>query len=241
MPARFREVAPGLLRGGAPSPNDLAILKNVWGVKRIVSLDGKVGEQIAPFCQKLGLEQIIFPIENTPDIKDNLKYLKDNIGDILTENMPVYVHCFHGKDRTGFAVAAYRLNSGWDYDHALKEALDLDFGTGLSQKHKNLYTSILKDENDADDIVSKVRDSMNDGTAISNTDSRHSLSPITPIPDELSADDRRRRRHKIRKMLLEDLNDAMAQVGVYENCNPILRGLGPIEPCGVLPCGNLYL
>lgn len=39
---------------------------------------------------------------------------------------------------------------------------------------------------------------------------------------------------------MEDMNELMANVGLNQNSSPILRGIGPIEPCGVLPFGNLY-
>ena len=37
----------------------------------------------------------------------------------------VYVHCQHGMDRTGLAVAAYRITAqGWDCERALEELRD---------------------------------------------------------------------------------------------------------------------
>jgi len=41
---------------------------------------------------------------------------------------PVLVHCEYGKDRTGYAVAAYRIvEEGWDADTAIQEMFDFHF------------------------------------------------------------------------------------------------------------------
>ena len=38
---------------------------------------------------------------------------------------PVYIHCLHGVDRTGFVIAAYRmLAQGWSLEKAYQECLD---------------------------------------------------------------------------------------------------------------------
>ncbi len=261
---RFRQVTPKILRGGVPSEEEIRVLKDAWGVNRIVSLDLDMGEQIDPVCKDLGIEHIMIPIENDGFIEDSIGFLSDNIGSILNDNPTTFIHFYHGKDRTGLAVALYRMKEqGWSLKDALDEALSLDFGTGLSDKHKKLYVGFLENANKKDnlevkDIATKVRESFDSGPTISPTDTRHSFSPFlspeadyhsTPIsfmpgtpPDQSAADDKKRKRkQQLRMMLLEDMNDAMAQVGVYENCNPVLRGIGPTEPCGYLPGGGSYL
>jgi protein tyrosine/serine phosphatase len=41
---------------------------------------------------------------------------------------PVLVHCEYGKDRTGYAIAAYRIvEEGWDADTAIQEMFDFHF------------------------------------------------------------------------------------------------------------------
>lgn len=41
---------------------------------------------------------------------------------------PIYVHCLHGKDRTGFMCAIYRMRiQSWTFSMALKEMFDMGF------------------------------------------------------------------------------------------------------------------
>ena len=53
------------------------------------------------------------------------------------EHPPIFVHCLHGKDRTGLMMAAYRVAfDGWDSQRAYAEMLDCGFDaerTNLSQ------------------------------------------------------------------------------------------------------------
>ena len=38
---------------------------------------------------------------------------------------PIYVHCLHGRDRTGFVIAAYNIiHYGWTVDKAYQDAVD---------------------------------------------------------------------------------------------------------------------
>jgi hypothetical protein len=46
------------------------------------------------------------------------------------ENQPVFVHCQHGADRTGYTIASYRIvEQGWDNDSALREMRRFRFHT----------------------------------------------------------------------------------------------------------------
>jgi protein tyrosine phosphatase (PTP) superfamily phosphohydrolase (DUF442 family) len=54
-----------------------------------------------------------------PEDEDTLDFLK-----IMSDpaNHPVFVHCLHGADRTGCAVAVYRVvEQGWAMEDAVKE------------------------------------------------------------------------------------------------------------------------
>lgn len=162
MPARFSKVDDNVLRGGAPSEKDLGALKHIWKVNKIVSLDGEVGDKIAPICESLGLEHVIIPLGsgNDPGV-DKLP------GEIATwpSSGPVYVHCLHGKDRTSMACALYRMfRHGWDINLALAEARNFGMGKGLDPAtHDSYYEAVKRlsvDRTACEDIASMQRDSL---------------------------------------------------------------------------------
>lgn len=47
---------------------------------------------------------------------------------IVNTNSVTYVHCLHGKDRTGFMCAVYRMRvCGWSYKDAVREMFSFGF------------------------------------------------------------------------------------------------------------------
>lgn len=166
MVKHFHIVNDNLFRGAAPSTKDLLAFKRA-GIKKIISLDGEVGNNIAPICKLLKMEQIIIPIDafkiNT--LKHLLKY---NICELIQPNKATYIHCARGKDRTGLLVAMYRcLFDKWCCKDAVKEAKEFGFGTGLDLPIEKFYIKLITrccskdhvDENSAYDIVSNIYDS----------------------------------------------------------------------------------
>lgn len=163
VPDRFSEVIKGLLfRGGKPSPKELALFKKA-GIKKIISLDEESGRDIQPICRELGLDQIIWGLGDGTDPK--VAALKKRIVPTLLHDGPTYIHCYHGKDRTGMAVAMFRVFSGWSLEKALSEAYDFGMGSGLSRnvRHsyydavKEFYKELLNDRNNSIDAVTLTR------------------------------------------------------------------------------------
>jgi hypothetical protein len=169
MIPNFSQVDSFLYRGGAPSADDLKTLKDIFGVKKIISLDGKIGDEIHPFCEDLDLEHEILPMfrGNDPNI---LLLEKQVIPNIRSEG-PVFLHCKHGKDRTGMAVAMYKIFHGENLQSALKEAQSFGMGSGLPENiGMTYYSGVISfarkrnnskpasDKNDAD-IVQNVQQS----------------------------------------------------------------------------------
>ena len=232
MPKRFKQVEKGIYRGGKPSSEDIEVLKNIFKINRIISLDKEAATEISPICKKFNIEHLIIPIsweEINPKI---IKFLKNNIVELLEESKPTFIHCVKGKDRTGLAIALYRIAKGWDKEEAYEEAKSFRFGIGLEENIKNYFKNEILDINNLS--LGKVND----------------LYPIAPLQDEVissqidtvfpateigNADDRRIRKRKLRKLIWEDINDAMAMVGMSEGSTPILRGLGPLEPMYIMP------
>ena len=188
MPARFAKVDSNVFRGGAPSPLEVSLLKNYWGVNKIISLDKESGETISGPCKDAGIEQIILPLgygfddENLPKLPDEVKQWKNG--------GKTYVHCFHGRDRCSLACAIYRvIVNGWPADEALKEAADFKMGEGLRPHHTKLYIETIKncgrDNNASDDIVSAQRKSLNDLAPPANNqvDAMFSQKSFAPFSD----------------------------------------------------------
>lgn len=113
----FAQVSPVLYRGAQPTEAGFAELKK-RGVKTIVSLRSFNGD--SDEIEDTGLQYIRFDCKAWHiEQEDMVKFLK-----VVEDpaNQPVFVHCLHGSDRTGSAVAVYRMmEQGWTSDEALSE------------------------------------------------------------------------------------------------------------------------
>jgi hypothetical protein len=152
---RFQKVSDNLYRGSAPEEFDIPILKSKYGITKIISLDKKSGERISDSCKKYGIKQIIIPIHGSKGL--DIFSIK-NATEKLIGNDIAYVHCHHGKDRTGLFVAKYRTDNGWDCKKALNEALSFGFGTYMKDKNIVKFIKAIgcKDIN-IDNILSIIK------------------------------------------------------------------------------------
>jgi len=178
MPARFSQVTKDLYRGGCPSAQDLVELKRM-GIKKVVSLDGECGNAIDPVCQQLGIEHIIWDLGDGRDPK--VAALKKRIVPTLTHGGPTYVHCLHGKDRTGMTVAMYRVYTGWPIKSALEEAAIFGMGKYLSHPVAKSYYDAVKQF--AHDLA---EDKSNALDAVTLTRQTNSFGPQNPAVDDMT-------------------------------------------------------
>jgi hypothetical protein len=255
MPKNFARVEQNIYRGGAPSLRDLQMLVSVYGIKRVISLDDTVGAQIAPYLKQMKVEHIRIPINpGATTVTDPLNNLMRNITTLLTAKQPVYIHCLHGQDRTGFAIALFRvLHDGWGCDQALNEARRFGYGNGLAPAVQSLYkqllcglkgkTNISTDVAEADDIVSNMRDEV----SAANQTRPLAMNPQQSFAPEIDLDnfgqtssegerssDARERKRKLRLEVLRDIDqNLIPMVGEYGNSGPI-QGAGPVENSGAL-------
>lgn len=241
---RFSEVNSDLLRGGMPSIEELKTLRKIWGVNRVVSLDKKIGLMISPTCKELGLEHIIIPLGDE-GTEEAIEYLDKNIVSLLSGKKPTFVHCRHGRDRTGLAVALYRIKQeGWDSGEAYQEALSLDFGDGLSkdmlekfEKTIFKYKKNIESKPTKREISDLARDNFNPDPQIT----ENYFSPINPGDMQL-VNDRKARKRKLRKVIYQDVNNAMAEIGQFNNWSPIMHGISrDYMPNPVFPYGYSYI
>lgn len=146
MPIRFSEVEPGILyRGGAPEPWEVKILKDVYGIEQIISLDKRCGQEIHDECKNNNINHIIINIED--GVNDSSSIIKDLGANKIINDLCSYVHCYHGKDRTGLFVANFRIENAWDFDDAMKEALSFGFGNGVDPKTIKNYVNLISNDN----------------------------------------------------------------------------------------------
>lgn len=115
------QVAPGFYRGPKVDidlvVDECSVVINletdVWEI-----LTGKGNDELIE-CIYDGIHFYDFALSNfippTP-------YLTQEIINLITASEGVYLHCRHGKERTGFIVAAYRMIvQGWTFDTAYAE------------------------------------------------------------------------------------------------------------------------
>lgn len=168
----FSRVSKTLYRGSAPSIEDVIMLNKKFGIKKIVSLDEDAGKRIDRACKLLDINHIMLPI-NVGSKLSLIKFLNQDIVELFDRGGPTYIHCIHGKDRTGLACAIYRCEKqGWSCGEALEEAKGFGFGIGVDPRVVKLYKKLIKDacgcKNDnhdisfAYDIVSNQREYPSD-------------------------------------------------------------------------------
>jgi hypothetical protein len=114
----FGVVVPGrVYRSSKPDERFLRWLRDEYGIRRVIGLSGELPVHEA--ARRLGFEVATFRwrvSELAPWTE-----LEAVVG-LLDDGAPVLVHCASGSDRTGFAVAAFRvLRERWDLARAERE------------------------------------------------------------------------------------------------------------------------
>lgn len=108
--ANVGRVAPGVFRGAQPKPEGYATLK-AMGVNTVINLRRNHSEKAA--VEAAGMRSVEIPM-NTMKNVDPAAVRKAL--SVMTDpaSQPVFVHCAHGKDRTGVVAAVYRMEiDGW--------------------------------------------------------------------------------------------------------------------------------
>ncbi|MEB3223937.1 MAG: tyrosine-protein phosphatase [Candidatus Sericytochromatia bacterium] len=132
----FFKVDDQLFRGQQPSDKGLSQLREM-GVKHVVYLhfNRKQAAHEKAVVEGLGMKFTHLPMSwllppKQVQIETWLKVALD------PAQGPVFVHCQHGRDRTGTMVAIYRIaHDGWKFDQAYAEMKEKGFRTfflGLS-------------------------------------------------------------------------------------------------------------
>ncbi len=133
----FREVSPGIYRGGRPGKEKSLQFLSQKGIRNIINLQGKglpsqPGEKPEEIAESerialgLGLGYHRHPLatgsDHVLDEEDRTAVLAAVEKMSSPELQPVYLHCFFGVDRTGVTVASFRiLKQGCSFEKAREE------------------------------------------------------------------------------------------------------------------------
>jgi len=123
----FRKINSNINAGGRPGEQGVKQLAQM-GIRTIVDLETgiftkepevvkreeKEAQELGIMFQKVPMHSFMIPS------KEKVGEAVDLIAD--SNNQPVFIHCEHGKDRTGIVIAIYRMKiDGWPAERAYKE------------------------------------------------------------------------------------------------------------------------
>jgi tyrosine-protein phosphatase SIW14 len=124
LPANFGVVEEGkIYRGAQPTPAALEALAR-RGIRTIVKLNSSATAEEESAASRLGMSVVHVDLDprtvGTASSCDAVERAYAAMTD--PRNWPVYVHCTHGRDRTGFLVGLYRERAEqWPYDRVRRE------------------------------------------------------------------------------------------------------------------------
>ncbi|RPI76786.1 MAG: hypothetical protein EHM45_11725 [Desulfobacteraceae bacterium] len=133
----FFKVSDDLYRGAKPEKQGFVELKSL-GVKTVVNLESFHSglEKIEESGSGLAYEHIFMKAWH-PEDKEIVRFLKIMADKTKT---PVFVHCYHGSDRTGTMVAMYRIFiQNWSKAEALRELKEGGYGFHTIWKNLEKY------------------------------------------------------------------------------------------------------
>lgn len=235
----FKKVTKGLYRGSAPSPKDVLLLKKDFKINKIISLDEESGEKISRTCKILNIIHLKMYINKSN--KSLLSILKNNLKDLLLSNGPTFIHCLHGKDRTGLIIALFQCKyMGISPKKALEEAKLFGFGVGVDPDIVDLYEKLIKSCNQEKDL--------NNADIVSNERDSHELYPeqdyksFAPFldftrqyPEDFvynNINNQSQTRENYNSVFkIKENKKSIPLVGIFNNDSGI-HGAGPTEPVG---------
>jgi protein tyrosine/serine phosphatase len=130
----FFKVSDTLYRGAQPTQTGFLELKKM-GIKTIINLrEYHTDEKL---INGMGFIYFQIPTATSKPFKDHYQKFLDIVNN--PDLQPVFVHCQHGADRTGTAVALYRITiQKWDTDEAIRELQEGGYG------YHTMFKEIIK-------------------------------------------------------------------------------------------------
>jgi tyrosine-protein phosphatase SIW14 len=138
---RFAQINDHLYRGAQPTPEGWKSLQKL-GFHAVIDLRaaGLRSEREEKAVEACGMKYFSVPMRPLAAPTDTqVRTVLALIGD--SNNWPVFIHCEHGRDRTGTVIACYRIQyDRWPNERALREARD----NGLSEMERGMRGYILR-------------------------------------------------------------------------------------------------
>jgi protein tyrosine/serine phosphatase len=135
----FHIVHPYLYRGGEPNEAGLEKLHRL-GVTTIIDLraPSEKTEKEKAITQRLNMKYIDLPMASQAPTKSQVETFLQSVdaakSEESTHHGPVFVHCWHGSDRTGCMVGIWRVSrDGWNYAQAYSEMLKYYFSPKFTE------------------------------------------------------------------------------------------------------------
>jgi len=126
LPNFFR-VSKDLYRGGKPEKKGVLELQKL-GIRTVVSLLNSKAEE--SLFRGSGIDYVSIPMSAFFPKRERFRRFLEIVSD--PTRFPVFVHCRYGSDRTGVAVALYRIKvQKWTPEEAIHEMVDGGYGFHL--------------------------------------------------------------------------------------------------------------
>ena len=114
----FAKVDDELYRGAQPTEAGVETLK-IQGVRTVIDLRDDANPAERQWVESRGLWYVRIPCNAAVLEPDKIRFF---LRQLEGAAKPVFVHCRHGRDRTGLDVAMYRIIAqGWDRERAIRE------------------------------------------------------------------------------------------------------------------------
>jgi len=128
----FSKVDDGLWRAAQPDTNDADVFRKLEraGVKTVINL--RHDHDDFPALAASDIAYVHIPMRAWRPKDEDMVLFLASVRRALADpqRSPVLVHCAEGKDRTGYAIAAYRIvEQQWDADSAIQEMFDFHYNS----------------------------------------------------------------------------------------------------------------
>ena len=145
MPQNFGVVDEGkIYRGAQPSASEIEALRR-RGIRTIVKLSAKDVDMERIATSRLGIRIVEVPLHARTVGTSKACAGVERAYAAMTDpaNWPVYVHCDHGRDRTGFLVGLYRERAEeWTFEQVSDELSRYGHGTPMRIVLPNISNSL---------------------------------------------------------------------------------------------------